>query len=158
MYTQSSHDPRGHPPPKLFKTAQKSAWLLHLLAQTKTLQTLQQLFDQECPLEVMGRGVVLGIKERCLMVGTDHASSAMQLQYRTRELLTALKKYDAFRNLKKISVRVMRDAVPTQLTEQTKPRPALLVPETVQMFQQMAQAVSDSALKAALLRFVQNSA
>jgi len=109
MPTQSSHDLPQYTPPKLFNKVQQSAWFVQLLAQTKTLQILQTLFDRECPLEVMGRCHVLGIKETCLMVAVDNASSATQLQYRTRELLPALRRYAEFAAIKKISVRILRD-------------------------------------------------
>jgi hypothetical protein len=108
MPTQSSHDPSEFTPRKLFNKVRKLSWFKHLLDETKTLRVLQTLFDRECPLEVMGRCQVLGIKEACLTIATDNASSATQLQYRTRELLPALRKYPEFTGVKRISVRVGR--------------------------------------------------
>ncbi len=107
MSTQSSHDLPQYIALTLFDQTEKSAWFQALLAKTKALHVLQKLFDQECPLEVMGRCRVLEIKENVLIVATDNASFATQLQYRTRELLPALRRYAEFAGIKRITVRVL---------------------------------------------------
>jgi hypothetical protein len=108
MPNQSSHDLPANPMRTLFDQVSKSAWFKEVLGRAQQQQSLQTLFDQECPLELMGKCRVLGIKEAYLMVGVDNAGLATQLQYRTRELLMALKKYPEFLSLKKIYVKVIR--------------------------------------------------
>lgn len=112
MSTQSSHDRLQdlfqNASPSLFSRVENLSWFKLLLARANTLHTLQKLFDQECPLEVMGRCRVLEIKDGCLMVGVDNASSATQLRYRTRELLPMLRGYKEFSGVKKIAVSVLR--------------------------------------------------
>lgn len=108
MPTQSIHDTSSYTVPTLFNKVQKISWFERVLARIETLQVLQKLFDQECPLEVMGKCYVLGIKEACLIVAVDHASAATQLQYRTRELLLALRKFPEFAGIKRVSVRIVR--------------------------------------------------
>lgn len=112
MSDQSSYDLSQHTTPTLFQQLQDSNWFARVLARVKTLQVLQALFDKECPLELMGRCRVLGIQQAYLIVEVDNASWATQLQYRTRELLPALRRYSEFGELKKVSVRIARVALP----------------------------------------------
>jgi len=108
MPSQSTQDPPSDTVSTLFNQAQQSAWLTRLLAKTKALQVLQELFARECPLELMGRCQVLGIEKRCLTIAVDNASSATQLQFRSRELLIALRQYTEFADVKKIAVRIAK--------------------------------------------------
>jgi hypothetical protein len=153
MFTQSSHHPAPNAVPTLFKKLQKARWLKQLLVQTAVRQQLQAVFDQECPLEVMGRCCVLEMKEQCLVIGAENASDAMQLQYRTRELLPALRKHTALQEVKKIRVRILRDAPIAEKPLKKRVSP-LLSPEAAQILRQTAARVTDPVLKEALLRFV----
>jgi len=107
MPSQSTRDPALYTVRTLFEQTGQSGWFMQLLARTQALQSLQVLFDQECPLELIQKCHVLGIKDACLALGVNHASFATQLQYRTRELLHALKKYPEFKEVKKIYVKII---------------------------------------------------
>jgi len=102
MYEQSIEKPLQ----TLFKQCENSSWFAQLQSRVKVMQSLQELFDQECPLELMGQCRVLEINEKFLLIAVSNASQATQLQYRTRELVAALKKYPAFAGVKKIKVKV----------------------------------------------------
>lgn len=151
MSDQSSRDLPPHSLPTLFQQLNQSEWFLRILTRTQTLQTLQTLFEQECPLELMGQCRVLEMKEACLMIAVDNASLAMQLQYRTRELVPALCKYTEFAGLKKIYPRVLRQASVHRLKPSSSPEP--ISEQTAETMQQVASKIEDPLLKEALLRF-----
>lgn len=156
MTDQSTRDLSQHTTETLFQQMQRSDWFGEVLAQIKTLQSLQALFDQECPLELMGRCRVLGIKNACLTIEVDNASWASQLQYRTRELRVALCRYPEFMGLKKIVVRISRVALPSNVIQPSLPF-SPISSETAKMLDRVAQEVADPVLKQALQNFAQST-
>lgn len=153
MFDQSTRDLPEYASQTLFQQMHESSWFVQILARVKTLQSLQALFDQECPLELMNRCRILGIKEHCLTIEVDNASWATQLRYRTRELLMALRKYPDFIGLKKIHIRISRVPLPAN-----SPKISLLAeplsPEAIKILRQVGDEVADPVLKQALLHFV----
>jgi hypothetical protein len=138
----------------VFTQLQQQRWFCRLQSQLAQRQEMQQLFDQECPLELTGQCRVLGFKYQCLQVELTNAGSATQLQFRTRELLAALRKYPIFAELKKIQSQIVRVTVASDHEPlKDKPAPALS-PDILRMFGQVADGLEEGELKAALLKLI----
>jgi hypothetical protein len=190
MSSRASQLPPDSPADTVFTQLQQQPWFGRLQSQLAQRQEMQKLFDQECPLELTGQCRVLGFKYDCLQVELVSAAGATQLQFRTRELLAALRKYPLFAGLKKIQGQVARTLAVPRLVRGIQPKtvgPGLprsqkhlarndidskLLPQMVQsdanasptgavqklsaqtmdMFKQLADSVTDPELKAALAK------
>jgi hypothetical protein len=178
MSSRASQLPPDSPADTVFTQLQQQPWFGRLQTQLAQRQEMQKLFDQECPLELTGQCRVLGFKYDCLQVELVSAAGATQLQFRTRELLAALRKYPVFAGLKKIQgqvarVRLAEGDVPQpshggqsnivgpknidskllpQMVQSDATQPTMLSPQTVNMFKQLADSVTDPELKAALAK------
>ncbi len=106
MPNQSTDTQSKNSPETLFKQVSQSAWLVRICDHIRLINSLQALFELECPLELTGKCQVTTIIDATLTIYVENASLAMQLQYRTRELLLALKRYPEFSGLKKIRVKI----------------------------------------------------
>ena len=106
MPNQSTAELSKNTPETLFKQMNHSTWFVRICDRIRLINSLQALFDRECPLELMGKCQVSVIVDAILTICVDNASLATQLQYRTRELLSALKRYPEFSGLKRIRVKI----------------------------------------------------
>lgn len=150
MPSQSSHSPLENAQQTLFQQLQQSTWFQQVAGRVQVLRRLQALFEQECPLELTGQCRVLGMEKTYLQVAVDNAGRASQLQYRSRELLIALRKYPEFAGLKKLQVRVMPQVSPSA---KKLPKPEISA-EVKGVFAQMAKKMEDVGLREAVLKWV----
>lgn len=106
MSLQSTQMLSEDTPQTLFQQVGEAAWLRRIIARAQAMGRLQALFDQECPLELMGQCWVIAVRGTSLLVGVANAGLASQLQFRSREVLVSLHKYPEFAELKKLHVKI----------------------------------------------------
>ena len=137
-------------PCTLFQKVESADWLVSLQKGVASLKILQNIFNQECPLELTGQCFVSGIKEHCLTLVVDNGGIASKLQYRTRELVRALRQYPEYSGLKRIFVRIVPANFPAKQLETVS---ASMSPEVAELFEQVAEGISDPELKQSVLKF-----
>ena len=119
-----------------------------LTARCRRLKELQSLYVRTAPRELAGSSRVKGCRAGTLFVFADNAAVAAKLKQLAPRLLAAIRENEPEINQIRIEVQVGGRAGGGPYTSRKTP----LTPATIRRFGELAEAIPDGGLKAALAR------
>ncbi len=154
MLAQSSQYKQESTVKPLAAQISQTAWFNQLQAQLQKLQFLQQLFDRLTDFSLAPHCLVLSINQTCLLLGVENTAWAAHLQYRIPTLLTKLHGHPEFQSIDAIQVTTL--PISQEPTPPTR-TPTAIAAESAAALAEVANSVTDPALKQALLKLARNS-
>ena len=146
MAPQSSQQQTENSPRKLSEQLAQAPWFRNLSSHIQEMQHLQILFNSVCEIELAQHCQVSMVKNGVLYLQITSAGWATRLRYQTPELIKSLAKFQEFRGVKTIQIKVSANTAP--VNRQLLPTP--ISAESAESIAQIAEGIKDKDLQAAM--------